>query len=147
MAQLLDEASPIKSVKRGDVVSGEVMRIDEDGIVVYIGHKADGIVPPREMRSLTPEALGKIKKGDEIYALVMRPDSEEGPAILSLDRARSEQGWIILQKCLDTNEMVSGTITGFNKGGVVVEVEGVQGFIPLSQLAPIDRNAGDQEAV
>lgn len=147
MADLLKDSEPLKSVKRGDIVSGEVMRIDDDGVVVNIGHKSDGVIPPREMRSLTPEAVGNLKRGDEVYAYVVRPDSEEGPAILSLDRARSEQGWVVLQRALDNNLMVEGIITGYNKGGVVIDVEGVQGFIPLSQLAPIDRNAGDQEHV
>ncbi len=147
MAELLRESEPIKTVRRGDIVSGEVMRIDGDGILVNIGHKADGLIPPREMRTVTPEAVAAIQRGDEVYAYVIRPDSDEGPALLSLDRARSEQGWVVLQKALDTNALIDGTITGYNKGGVVVDVEGVQGFIPLSQLAPIDRNAGDQEQV
>lgn len=147
MADLLKDSGPIKSVRRGDIVNGEVMRIDGDGVLVNIGHKADGLIPPREMRSLTQEALGRLSRGDEVYAYVIRPDSEEGPAILSLDRARSEQGWVVLQRALDNSLMVEGVITGYNKGGVVVDVEGVQGFIPLSQLAPIDRNASDQEQV
>ncbi|MBI4202553.1 MAG: S1 RNA-binding domain-containing protein, partial [Chloroflexi bacterium] len=138
MAELLKDSEPIRSVRRGDIVSGEVMRIDGEGVLVNIGHKADGIIPPREMRSLSPEAINSMKRGDAVYAYVIRPDSDEGPAILSLDRARSEQGWIVLQRALDNNLAVEGIITGFNKGGVVVDVEGVQGFIPLSQLAPID---------
>ncbi len=147
MADLLKESEPLKSIRRGDIVSGEVMRIDGDGVLVNIGHKSDGIIPPREMRTVSPENLSGMKRGDEVYAYVIRPDSDEGPALLSLDRARSEQGWVVLQKALDNSLMIEGTITGYNKGGVVVDVEGVQGFIPLSQLAPIDRNAGDQEQV
>ncbi|MBI4310238.1 MAG: S1 RNA-binding domain-containing protein [Chloroflexi bacterium] len=147
MAELLKDSEPLKSVKRGDIVSGEVMRIDDEGVLVNIGHKSDGIIPPREMRSLTPEAMNGMKRGDTVYAYVIRPDGDEGPAMLSLDRARSEQGWVVLQKALDNNLLVDGVITGYNKGGVVVDVEGVQGFIPLSQLAPIDRNAGDQDQV
>ena len=143
MAQLLQEAEPIRSIRRGDLVVGEVMRIDQEGILVNIGHKSEGIVPNREMRSLSAEALDKLQAGDEIFAYVVIPDNEEDPAVLSLDRARGEQGWQTLQRYLDNNVTVEGVIRGFNRGGAVVEVEGIQGFIPLSQLAPIERNSAE----
>jgi len=145
MAQLLQEAEPFKTIRRGDLVNGEVARIDEDGIIIYIGHKADGIVPLREMRSLTADDLENIKIGDELYTVVVRPDSEEGPAILSIDRAKSEQGWTVLQRALDNSELIAGTITGYNKGGAIVDIEGIQAFIPLSQLAPTSQGADSQE--
>ncbi|MFC1935622.1 30S ribosomal protein S1, partial [Chloroflexota bacterium] len=132
-----------KTFRRGDLVVGEVMRVDQEGILVNIGHKSEGIVPPREMRSLSAEALSKIQEGEEVFACVVQPDSEEGPAILSVDRARGEQGWRTLQQYLDSNVNVEGVIQGFNRGGAVVEVEGIQGFVPLSQLAPIERNSGE----
>ena len=145
MAQLLQEAEPFKTIRRGDLVNGEVARIDEDGIIIYIGHKADGIVPLREMRSLSPDDLKNIKIGDELYTVVVRPDSESGPAILSIDRAISEQGWTVLQRCLDNSELIAGTITGYNKGGAIVDIEGVQAFIPLSQLAPMAAQSADNQ--
>ncbi len=120
MAQLLLEAEPLKQIRRGDVIVGEVMRIDQDGILVNTGHKSEGMVPTREMRSLSPEALNAIQAGDEIFTYVVRPDTDEGPAILSLDRARGEQGWLTLQKYLDSNTSLEGVIRGFNRGGAVV---------------------------
>ena len=125
MAQLLQDAEPIKSIRRGDVVTGEVMGVDQDGILVNIGHKSEGIIPPREMRSLSAEALSTLQTGDEIFTYVVRPDSEMGPAILSLDRALGERGWQVLQQHLDNNVIFEGEIRGFNKGGAVVEVEGI----------------------
>ena len=143
MAQLLQDAEPMKPVRRGDLVAGEVMSVDEDGILVNIGHKSEGVIPTREMRSLSAEALSGIRPGDEVYTYVIRTFSEQSPAILSLDRARGEMGWLVLQRNLDSGATVEGVIQGFNKGGAIVEVEGIQGFIPLSQLASMNRISGE----
>ena len=143
MAQLLEEAEPITTIRRGDVISGKVMHIDQEGILVNIGHKSEGFVPSREMRSLVGEALNNLRTGDEIFACVVRPDSEEGPALLSVDRAQGERGWQTLQRSLDNNANIEGVIRGFNRGGAVVDVDGIQGFVPISQLAPVDRISRD----
>lgn len=143
MAQLLREAEPIKSPERGDVIAGTVSHVDQDGILVNVGHKSEGFIPWREMRSLSDEEIKKLKAGDEVFAYVIRTDTSEEPALLSWDRAQGERGWQKLQRSLDTNATIMGVIQGFNKGGAVVEVEGVQGFVPMSQLAALDRNAGE----
>ena len=129
------------------MIVGTVMHIDQEGVLVNFGHKSEGIIPTREMRSLSPEALSAMQSGDEILAYVMRPDSEEGAALLSMDRAEGERGWRTLQQYLENNTTVQGVIRGFNKGGVVADVDGIQGFVPLSQLAPMERGSseGNQE--
>ena len=145
MAQLLAEAEPIRNLRRGEVVMGEVMRVDAEGILVNVGHKTEGVIPPREMRSLSPEEQDAIQPGDEVFAYVIRTASDEEPALLSLDKAKGERGWAVLQQYLDSTDLVEGVIQGFNRGGAVVEVEGLQGFIPLSQLAPISRSSSDTD--
>ena len=149
MAELLEDHEPIKPLRRGDVVEAEVMGIDQEGILVNFGHKYEGVVPPREMRSISPEKLQEFQTGEEIFVYVVRPEGEDGQAILSLDRARGEEGWRTLQKSLDNAETIEGLVRGVNRGGAVVEVEGIEGFIPMSQLAPIarDSDGGTQEEV
>ncbi len=143
MALLLEQSEPIRTIKRGDVIAGTVMHIDHDGILVDTGHKSEGFVPSREMRSLSMEALSALHQGDEIFAYVIQQDTEEEPALLSVDRARGEWGWQHLQKCLDNNTTIAGVIRGFNKGGAIVDVDGVQGFVPISQLAPLGIRSGE----
>ena len=147
MAELLQDHEPNKPLQRGDIVEGEVMRVDQDGILVNIGLKNEGVIPPREMRATPPDKLQEIRPGAEVLVYVIHPDTEEGQAILSLDKAQGEEGWRTLEKIVDSGETITGVIQGINKGGAVVDVEGVQGFIPLSQLAPISRNPdeGSQE--
>lgn len=141
MGQLLDSMEPIKPLRRGEVVDGEVMGFSEDGgILVNIGHKSEGVVQQREMRSLSQEDIQNMRIGDKIITYVLRPESADNAAILSIDRALGETGWRELEKCLEDNETVEGSILGFNKGGAIVDVRKVQGFVPMSQLVSVPRD-------
>ena len=141
MGQLLDSVESMKPLRRGDVVEGVVMRSDPDGVLLNIGHKAEGIVPPGEMRSLGAEGIKRLNVGDEIVATVVRGETAEGSVILSIDRAAGEKGWRALESALETDERVSGKILGFNRGGAIVETQGVQGFVPMSQLVSVSRDS------
>ena len=100
MEQLLESMEPLKPLRRGDVVEGVVMRVDGEGIIVHIGHKAEGVVPAREMRTLSEAEVEAINVGDEIVTFVVRPESADDAAILSVDRAVGETGWHDLEKSL-----------------------------------------------
>jgi small subunit ribosomal protein S1 len=140
MGQLLDQMmGEIKNVRRGDVVEGVVMRADtSDGLFVNIGQKAEGQVPANEMRTIDSTDIEGLV-GGSIIAMVVRPESGDNPAILSVDRAIGEQGWRYLEKAMEAGEVIEGKIAGFNRGGSIVEVEGVQGFVPMSQLVSVPR--------
>lgn len=140
MGQLLDSVEAMKPIRRGDVVEGVVMSVESDGLHLNFGHKSEGFVPSRELRTAQANGGEPLKVGDEIVAVVIRNESGEQPAILSLDRAVGEKGWRVLAKFVDTKESVRGTVLGFNRGGAIVEVEGVHGFVPASQLVSISRD-------
>ncbi len=144
MGELLESLEQIKPLVRGDVIDGIVMRADHDGILVNIGHKSEGIVPPGEMTSLRREDSQIPSIGDEIVAYVIKGESADRAAILSIDKAIGEQGWSTLQKALETGKYLVGTITGFNRGGSMVEVEGVQAFVPMSQIVTVPRDTLQQ---
>ena len=145
MGELLEISGGWKDLHRGEVVDGVVMRVDQDGILVNVGGKSEGMIPSREARSLTPEAMAALEIGSPLIAYVLRTEQDEGIAILSLDRARSETGWALLEQALAADTLVEGTIVDHNRGGVVVNVEGVQAFVPLSHLLPATRQQIDQE--
>ena len=134
MESLLDEFVPIKQLRRGEIIDGKIMDLRDDGVLVDIGYKSEGYIPLREMKTIEPEDREKLSVGSEIIAYVVNVESMDGVTILSVDRARGEQGCRILEKSMELNENVSGKIIGANRGGAVVEAEGVQGFVPLSQL-------------
>ncbi len=136
MAALLEEeAAPYTQLRRGDIVEGVVVGTDRDGILVDIGAKSEGVILANEMHSLQPEGPSKLQVDEKVLVFVVQPESPEGQIILSLDRARGEQGWRVLQDYMDQNQAFEGYVTGSNKGGLLVNVEGVNAFVPLSQIA------------
>ena len=144
MQQLLDEME-FKSLRRGEIVEGTVMRADPEGIYLDIGHKEEGFIPPNEMRTLESGQLEAINEGDPLIAFVIRPDSQDGP-ILSIDKAKGEEGWRDIQKYMEADETVEGKIIGFNRGGCILEVANVQGFVPMSQLVTISHDNFNQSS-
>ena len=148
MAELLETSEPVRTLRRGEVVEGQIVRMDQDGILLSIGHKSEGVIPSREMRSLTQEETDRYQLGTMVWAYLLETAGEEGQAILSLDRARGETAWRLLEQCYEKSELVEGKITGVNRGGAVVDVAGAQGFVPFSQLVASSRvGTGNQEAL
>ena len=134
MEELLSTNPPRKPLRRGEIIDGIIMEINDGGLLLNIGHKSEGIVPSREMRSYSKEDYDKLESGSEVVALVINPEDDDGATILSVDKARGERGWRVLEKAKEEDKPVDGIIIGSNRGGAVVQAEDVQGFIPLSQL-------------
>jgi len=134
MDKLLFENPPRKPLRRGEIIDGTIMEINDEGLLLNIGHKSEGVVPQREMRSIPKIDYEKLNKGSEVVALVINPEDDDGTTVLSVDKARGETGWRVLEKAKDEDRPVEGVIIGSNRGGAVVQAEDVQGFIPLSQL-------------
>ena len=136
MAALLEmeDSGQIRSLRRGEVVEGTVISLNRDGVIVDVGSKSEGLIHVNEMHSLGADPLSRIAVGDKVVAFVMQPETMEGEVLLSLDRARGERGWRVLQTLYESGESFEAEVTGFNKGGLLVNVEGVAAFVPLSQL-------------
>ena len=86
------------------------------------------------MRSLTPPEWEELKVGDKVLAYVLQPETQDGQVVLSLDRATGERGWRTLQQRFEAGEIFDAEVMGYNKGGLLVNVEGVRGFVPTSQV-------------
>jgi small subunit ribosomal protein S1 len=135
MEDLLEEESRnFRDLRRGDVVEGTVISVGRDGVIVDVGSKSEGIIPLNEMHSLGADPLSKVQVGDKVIASVMQPETAEGQVLVSLDKARGERGWRTLQTRFEEGETFEGEVTGYNKGGLLVNVEGVNAFVPLSQV-------------
>lgn len=144
MGDLLDDYSqPFRQFRRGDVVDGVVVRMDRDELLVDIGAKAEAVVPLHEIPRGMMEGDEKIRVGSEVLAYVMQAEDPEGRVILSLTRALSERGWRELEKLRESGGTIEGEVVEHNKGGLIVSVMGVRGFVPLSQIADL-RRAGDE---
>lgn len=143
MEQFLnDPTHDYKSLKYGDVMDGVIMHLDREEILVDIGSKSEGIVPSREYSSLTSEERQALSVGDTILVFVVQPENQEGHAVVSIDRARQEKSWRRLQELHEANEVIEAEVTNYNKGGLLVNLDGVRGFVPASQVSEI--RGGDE---
>lgn len=135
-----------RALKHGDVIEGTVMKLDRDEILVDIGSKSEGIIPSHELQSLTEEERANMQIGDEVLVSVVQPENSEGHAILSLDRARQEKSWRDLQRKFEAGEVIQAPVSGYNKGGLLVNLGGVRGFVPASQVSSILPNEANKQA-
>jgi len=143
MEQYLNDPShDYKSLKYGDVMDGVIMHLDREEILVDIGSKSEGIVPSREYSSLSSEERQALAVGDTILVFVVQPENPEGHAVVSIDRARQEKSWRRLQELHEANEVIEAEVTNYNKGGLLVNLDGVRGFVPASQVTEI--RGGDE---
>ncbi|MGB9723988.1 MAG: 30S ribosomal protein S1 [Chloroflexia bacterium] len=122
----------------GDVIEGIVMEIGRDEILVDIGAKSEGVVPSREFRKAAQAGeLDDLKVGSPILVFVLRAEDEEGRAVLSIDRARHEKVWRWLEEVHSEGRLIEAPVDGYNKGGLLVNLRGIRGFVPISQIAGI----------
>lgn len=134
MQELMDEFQGYRALRGGDTVEGTVMRVSPDSILVDVRAKSEGVIPSHEMQSLGSEGISRMKVGDRILVYVLHGENEEGQVLLSLDRAVGDKGWHILQQRLESGETFEAEVVGANRGGLLVNAEGVHGFVPLSQI-------------
>jgi small subunit ribosomal protein S1 len=142
MAELLEQAYDLKAVRRGDILTGTIVSITPNEILVDIGSKSEGIVAGRELEKLDPEDLAALCEGSEIPVYVVKPEDEEGNTILSLARAQAEKDWLAAQKLYEEDGVYKGVVAGHNKGGLIVHYGQIRGFVPGSQLASDHRARG-----
>ena len=116
----------------GDVVTGKVVRIDKDEVLIDIGYKSEGVIPVAELsirRSVDPS--DEVELGEEVDALVLQKEDQDGRLILSKKRARFEKAWKRIEAAAESGEPVDGTVIEVVKGGLIIDL-GVRGFLPAS---------------
>ena len=122
-------------LRQGDTVEGTIVSISPNQVLVAIPYKADAIVDPRELERLGKEFLESIAVGDPITAVVVQPEDRDGNVVISLARAQQEQDWRQAEELFQSQDVFEGVVTGYNRGGVIVRVGRVRGFVPASQLS------------
>src|SRR5512133_2502665 len=118
--------------EEGDVVTGAVVRIDKDEVLVDIGYKSEGVIPSNELsirKSVDPNE--EVELGEEVDALVLTKEDQDGRLILSKKRARFEKAWRRIETAAESGEPVEGSVIEVVKGGLIVDL-GVRGFLPAS---------------
>jgi len=118
--------------EEGDVVSGRVVQIDQDEVLVDIGYKSEGVILLNELsirKSVDPH--DEVEMGEEVDALVLTKEDQDGRLLLSKKRARFEKAWRKIEAAAESGEPVEGTVIEVVKGGLIIDL-GVRGFLPAS---------------
>jgi small subunit ribosomal protein S1 len=122
----------IKPFEEGDLVTGTVVKIDKDEVLLDIGYKSEGVIPSRELsirNDVDPSQV--VSVGEEIEALVLQKEDKEGRLILSKKRAQYERAWGKIEEIKSKDETVEGPVIEVVKGGLIIDI-GLRGFLPAS---------------
>jgi small subunit ribosomal protein S1 len=136
MESLLEqEGFSLELPKEGEIRPGVVAGIGPNEILVSIGTKSEGIITGREKESIPPEELEEIQVGQEILVYVIDPEDQNGNVVLSYTRAREEHDWLKVEELLESGKAHEGNVIGYNKGGLIVPIGSLRGFVPASQIS------------
>ena len=119
----------LNKIQEHQVVEGTVISVDKKEVVINIGYKSDGIIPASEFR-YNPE----LKAGDKVEVYVENQEDKRGQLVLSHKKARLQKSWENINKALENDEVIQGYIKSRTKGGMIVDVFGIEAFLPGSQI-------------
>ena len=130
--------------QRGDIMQGEILRIDDDVLFVDVGAKRDAMVPFEEVSRLDEELLENLTRGDEVPVYVIRTPIGDEQLLVSLERGLQKIDWERAETIQGKDKTIELKAINYNKGGLVVEFGRLQGFVPNSHI-PAIRNQYDQQ--
>jgi small subunit ribosomal protein S1 len=129
----------------GEIRKGMIASIGINQILVSIGAKSEGVISSRELEQLTEEERAALKVGEEVNVYVINPEDSNGNVVLSFKRAQEQLSWGSAEKMITDETVVESKVIGFNKGGLIVPVGGLRGFVPASQISASRRSMATGE--
>ena len=120
--------------KRGEIRKGTIASISNGQILVSVGAKSEGIIAGKELDSIPKDVLESLEDGEEITVFVITPEDSNGNLILSYTRALEEENWQTAEELLESEKSYDSKIVGYNKGGLLVPLGTIRGFVPASQI-------------
>ena len=120
-----------KTISRGEIIKGEVLRIDPDWVIINIGYKSEGIVPAEEFKR--PDGSFKVQPGDEVELLVERTRTPDGLVQLSYAKLQRRKAWQKVEQAKESGEPLEAYVIERIKGGFAVDLDGLKAFLPFSQ--------------
>jgi small subunit ribosomal protein S1 len=136
MESLLEqEELDIDFPQRGEIRKGTIVSISADEVLISVGAKSEGIIPRKELEQIDPTELEKLSEGETISVYVVTPEDSQGNLLLSYVRALEEKDWQRAEDLLESGEVFEGEIEGYNKGGLIVPLGLLRGFVPSSQVS------------
>jgi len=142
MEQLLKTGAEVKSFRRGQIIEGTVISTVHNAVLLDVGGKGEGIVTGRELED-EDRSFKNLKEGDKVLVSVVQPEDAQGYLVLSLRRSEQIRKWKEMERMKDDGDIVEAKILEYNRGGVLVEMMGIRGFVPLSHMDPVHFAAAD----
>jgi small subunit ribosomal protein S1 len=141
---LLEGSENTPRPQRGDVLSGRVVALDTQGMIVDLGLKRDGVVPRSELDKLREEGV-EFVVDQEVPVVVIEPEDKDGNLRVSVNQGRQQKDWLTAERLMATGEMWEGAVTGYNRGGLIVQFGDVQAFVPVSHISDLPRGVPENE--
>ncbi len=132
-------------LQRGTLLDGTILSTSPTEILVDLGEHGNGIINSRELERLTSSTLQELQEGTPVLVYVLSAANSDGIPVLSISRALEESDWRQAENFLESKEIYTGKVAGYNKGGLIVRFGRLRGFVPASQISPErrDRAGGD----
>ncbi len=131
--------------ERGDIRNGVITAITSNEILIDVQSKADGLIAGRELEQINPKSLETFQVGEEILVYVLEPEDMNGHVVLSFTRAQEEQDWEKVEQSLESGDTITTFVEGYNKGGLLVPVGQLRGFVPGSLVSVFREGEGSSE--
>lgn len=141
----LEADSDFDIPERGDLREGVIVEIRSNELLVNIGGKRDGIVPQSDLSKLDDELVDGLHEGQTIDVVISRQPEDDGFYQLSMADALQQRDWITAQKMLESGEISTHSVIGYNKGGLTVEFFNLRGFVPASHVIDMARNLSEDQ--
>jgi small subunit ribosomal protein S1 len=142
--ELLETHEP-KPLRRGQIVEGEIIKLEDNLAIIDVGAKRDAIVPPEEMEEVNESFLEELSEGDNVYVYVTRTPVGDEELLVSLEKGLREKDWERAAKDQESQEVLELKVVGKNKGGLLVEFGRLQGFVPNSHVPALESIYDRQE--
>jgi small subunit ribosomal protein S1 len=141
---LLDESEQTPRPQRGQVLSGRVVALDAQGMIVDLGLKRDGVVPRTEIDKLREEGV-EFTVDQEVPVVIIEPEDKDGNLRVSVNQGRQQKDWLTAERLMAGGDMWEGAVTGYNRGGLIVQFGDIQAFVPVSHITDLPRGIPENE--
>ena len=138
-ALLAQEEFSLNVPRKGEVRTGMIASVNGDEVLVSIGAKSEGIIPSNEISQLSADEKANLQVGNEVKVLIVSPENKQGTVLLSYTRAREEEDWVEAESLMNESKDYDSKVVGYNKGGILVGLGSLRGFVPASQVSLLRR--------
>lgn len=143
--QYLEQDLDLDLPGRGDLREGVIVEIRPSELLVNVGSKRDGVVPQSDLARLDPEFVAGLREGQTVDVVISKQPDDDGIFVLSMADALQQRDWVHAQELLESGEITTHKVVGYNKGGLTVEFNHLRGFVPASHIVDMPRNLSEEQ--